>query len=54
MQAGSADPLTDILAPAATALTCTTPDIKTADKAPEINAGHPLAGDDRLCRNRCS
>ena len=44
MQASSANPLTGLLAPAATALTCTTPDVNSAEKSPELNAGHPLAG----------
>ena len=44
MQAISTDPLTEVLAPAATVLTCTTPDAMTGEKTPEMNAGHPLAG----------
>lgn len=48
-QAASRDPLTEILAPAATALTCTTPENNAVEKAPEINAGHPLAGANPPC-----
>ena len=44
-QATSTDPLTDILAPAATTLTCTTPDNRATEKSPEINAVHPLSGE---------